>query len=624
MKNIKSIILVLAAVAGLNSCDLFLEMPEVTGSVDVDDVFNTRKDAEGMLWRTYHRALREGLPEGWGINHGTLASISGELSRGFSWHGTYPYTVSGPVIIPNSDGNIIIPSNFDENWQVIRNAFLVIQNIDAVPSDELSDEMKSYMKGEAYGLIAYRYLGMFVRWGGVPKIEKAMTMLEASDPNNDFTRQSVEATCDYILELCQKAYDLLPDSWYNIEPGVADKWDGRLTKGAVLAIKARALTFAARPLFNADKSYAKEFNISGADNFREDMICYGNYDKERYKAAIDANLDVINWGKANGKHLIFTAGEGNVNDFETAIDDYGRGVSEMYGPERILSFKIASTQSIQNNMNMGYNYSGHSGNPEECSQRGLLTNFIRLYQAQDGSEIDWPVAGEAAPREIADFEANIDKIEARFRVDICVPGKFGRSNDGDAAWNEGMAYLGSFTTDTEQADNMVRAVEGRGIGSPTKFFYKAGARNWFEFPIFRMAENYLNLAEAYNEYDDPANALKYLNIVRGRAGLPAISSTDKATIREAIVRECAVEFFEENHRIFDAKHWKLANIGTEVLGGLKTEISFLRIGDDNQMASLVSYWDAEAFNQYWHPKMFLEPFVQSEVNKGIIAQNPGY
>lgn len=624
MKNIKSIIFVLAAALGLSSCDLFLEMPEVTGSVYMEDVFNTRKDAEGMLWRTYHRALREGLPEGWGINHGTLASISGELSRGYSWHGTYPYTVSGPAIIPNSDGNIIIPSNFDENWQVIRSAFLVIQNIDAVPSDELSDEMKSYMKGEAYGLIAYRYLGMFVRWGGVPKIEKAMTMAEASDPAADFGRQSVETTCDYICELCGKAYDLLPNNWDNIEPGVADKWDGRLTKGAVLAIKARALTYAARPLFNSDKTYAEKFNMSMADNFKPEFVSYLGYDKERYKKAIDANLALIEWGKSNGKHLIFTAGEGNVNDFEQAIDDYGRGVSDMYGPERVLSFKIASTQSIQNNINMGYNYSGHCGNNEECSQRGLLTNFLRLYVAQDGSPIDWPVVGEAEPRDIADFGANIDKIEARFRVDFAVPGKYGRSNDGDAAWNEGMHHMGSFTTDEAQAANMVRAVEGRGIGVPAKFFYKAGARNWIEFPLFRMAEAYLNLAEAYNEYGDPANAKKYLNIIRGRAGLPAITSNDQKTIREAIVRECSVEFFEENHRIFDSKHWMLENIGTEVLGGPKSEISFLRAGSNNTMEALISYWDAFAFNQYWHPKMFLEPFVQSEVNKGIIAQNPGY
>lgn len=619
MKKFRSIIMVLAAVAGLSSCDLFLSMPEVTGSVYLEDVFSNRKDAEGMLWRTYHRALREGLPEGWGINHGTLASVSGELSRGFTWHGTYPYTVSGPAIIPNADGNIITTANFDENWQVIRNAFLVIQNIDMVPSDELSDAMKSYMKGEAYGLIAYRYVGMFQRWGGVPIAVKAYEM----DEDINLPRATVEETLAYTIELCDKAIELLPDSWYNIEPGSADKWEGRLTKGAVLAMKARALTFAARPLFNSNQSYASENNMALKADFDEKLICFGNYDEKRYKDAIAANLAVIEWGKSNGKHLIFSAGEGNVNSFEQAIDDYGRGVSDMYGPERILSFKIANRQSVANNMNMGYNFSGYVYN-EECSQRGLLTNFLRLYRDIDGNDIDWPVVGEAAPRDISDFSDNIDKIEARFRVDFCVPGKFSRSNDGDPNWNEGASYVGSFTTDETQAAEMIRATEGRGIGVPTKFFYKAGARSWFEFPIFRMAEAYLNLAEAYNETGDAANALKYLNIIRNRAGLPSVNVTDKAQLRELIVRENALEFFEENHRYFDVKHWKRADIGTEILGGTKTEISFFRTGTNNTMDALVSYWDAYSFRQYWHPKMFLEPFVQSEVNKGIILQNPGY
>lgn len=619
MKRIIATISVLAALAGASSCNSFLEMPEVTGSVYLENVFSNRKDAEGMLWRTYHKALREGLPEGWGINHGTLASISGELSRGFTWHGTYPYTVSGPAIIPNSDGNIITACNFDENWQVIRSAFLVIQNIDNVPSDELSDRMKSYMKGEAYGLIAYRYMTMFQRWGGVPKAVKAYDM----DEDINLPRVSVEETLAYILELCETAYGLLPDSWYDIEPGSADKWDGRLTKGAILAIKAKALTFAARPLFNSDRSYASEFNMTGAPNFDDKFICFGNYDENRYKDAIQANLAVLDWCRQNGKGLIFTAGEGNVNTFEQAIDDYGRGVSDMYGPERILSFKVASTQSTQNNMNMGYNWSAY-GYTEELSQRGLLTNFLRLYRDRDGNDIDWPVVGESAPRDISDYAANIDKIEARFRVDFCVPGKFGRSNDGDPNWNEYISYMGSFETDETNAANMIRSIEGRGIGVPTKFFYKAGARSWFEFPIFRVAENYLNLAEAYNEIGDAANACKYLNIIRGRAGLPPVQETDKAKLRELIVRENALEFFEENHRYFDVKHWKLDEIGTEILGGPKTEISILRTGSNNTMDALVSYWDAFAFDQYWHPKMFLEPFNQSEVNKGVIAQNPGY
>ena len=37
-----------------------------------------------------------------------------------------------------------------------------------------------------------------------------------------------------------------------------------------------------------------------------------------------------------------------------------------------------------------------------------------------------------------------------------------------------------------------------------------------------------------------------------------------------------------------------------------------------------TYWDAVAYNAYWTDAMFLEPFPQTEINKGTLVQNPGY
>ena len=612
MNKLKSIILAFAALTGLNSCNLFLEMPKVTGNVYLDEVFSNRKDAEGMLWKSYHMALRDGLPEGWGINHGTLASLSGELTRGYSWHAGYNLVVNGP----HTGEDQGCPANYDQGWEVIRACWIIIDNIGKV--DELSSEMKEYMRGEAYALIAYRYMGMFYRWGGVPVIRQANEM---SDDLN-FQRTTAQETLDFTLELIDEAYSRLPDTWTDIEPGSGEKWTGRLTKGAALAMKARLLTFAARPLFNSQKPYTEEFGLRFSGN--KEMIWLGGYDEQRYRDAIDANLAVLDWAKKNNKHLIFTAGEGNRNTFEDAIKDYGQGVSQLNGPEILLAFKVASDQTTYNNMNEGYNFSNYVYAGER-SQRGLLTNFVRLYRDKDGGEIDWPEAGkETAPRPISNFGENIDKIEARFRVDICVPGKYGRSNDGDANWNENIWYMGSFTSDKEIESNMARATEGRGIGVPTKFYYGAGSRVWLEFPLFRLAENYLHLAEAYNETGDAVNALKYLNIIRNRAGLPSLTETGKNALRREIQREKALEYFEENHRYYDVKHWKHPDIGTKILGGDMTEISFYREGEQNTMEALKTYWDAYSYTGYWHPKWFLEPFRQSEVNKGIIVQNPGY
>ena len=51
MKKIRIVAIIVAALVSFTGCNLFLEMPEVTGSVYREDVFSNRKDTEGMLWR---------------------------------------------------------------------------------------------------------------------------------------------------------------------------------------------------------------------------------------------------------------------------------------------------------------------------------------------------------------------------------------------------------------------------------------------------------------------------------------------------------------------------------------------------------------------------------------------
>ena len=171
--------------------------------------------------------------------------------------------------------------------------------------------------------------------------------------------------------------------------------------------------------------------------------------------------------------------------------------------------------------------------------------------------------------------------------------------------------------------------ENKGCGERTKFYYHAGSRTWFEPPLFRLAETYLYLAEAYNEYGNSTKALENLNKVHNRAGLPAITETDQAKLRAIIQREDAVEFFQENHRYYDVKHWKRADIGNGLCGGSMRMLQF-NIKNDNSVVwpyaaqNVETYWDAVAYNAYWTDAMFLEPFPQTEINKGTLVQNPGY
>ncbi|MDE6827552.1 MAG: hypothetical protein K2P46_02380, partial [Alistipes sp.] len=81
---------------GLFSCqDMFLQMPDTTGTVDLKEVYGSAKNAKGALMTCYRQSLLHGLPGGWGVGHGTLGALCGEVSRGYSWHGTYTITQSG-------------------------------------------------------------------------------------------------------------------------------------------------------------------------------------------------------------------------------------------------------------------------------------------------------------------------------------------------------------------------------------------------------------------------------------------------------------------------------------------------------------------------------------------------
>lgn len=71
------------------------------------------------------------------------------------------------------------------------------------------------------------------------------------------------------------------------------------------------------------------------------------------------------------------------------------------------------------------------------------------------------------------------------------------------------------------------------------------------FVVYRYADVLLMKAEALNEQGRTTEAEQPLNIVRQRAGLPAVSGLDKEQMREKIIHERRIELAFEGHRWFD-------------------------------------------------------------------------
>ena len=100
------------------------------------------------------------------------------------------------------------------------------------------------------------------------------------------------------------------------------------------------------------------------------------------------------------------------------------------------------------------------------------------------------------------------------------------------------------------------------------------------WPHFRLAEIYLNYAEAKFELGDEAKCREYINKVRARVGMPAISVTTTGdALRQRLYNERRIELAFESHRFFDIRRWKIANVienrpvyGMDILKNLSTGV----------------------------------------------------
>ncbi len=82
-------------------------------------------------------------------------------------------------------------------------------------------------------------------------------------------------------------------------------------------------------------------------------------------------------------------------------------------------------------------------------------------------------------------------------------------------------------------------------------------QNDYNVPIIRLAEMYLNRAEALAESGtDTDEALVLLNTIRTRAGLTALADLTTQELINAIQAETIREFMAEGHSLYDLERWR--------------------------------------------------------------------
>lgn len=339
---------------------------------------------------------------------------------------------------------------------------------------------------------------------------------------------------------------------------------GRGSYAAALALKARLLLYAASPLFTN-----------------------GSNDKTKWAAAAAAASDVI----ALNKFTLY-------NNYKTLFT--------ISGTSEDIFERVYSPTNEHTNLELvnGPNgYGGWGGNTP-------MQNLVDDYEMADGSRFDWNNPAEKAnPYQNRDprFYASILYNGAPYRtrnVETFLPG--GKdSKDGNGNWN------------TSPTGYYVRKYinEGNPIENPNQTAYQP-------WKYLRYAEVLLNYAEAQNEAAGPDNTVyKAVNDIRARAGMPELPAGLSAdSMRSRIRNERRIELAFEEHRYFDVRRWKIAEV-TE-------NIPAYGILPSKQANGAIVYTRiiALANRKFDKVKNYWVPIPQSEINSSgrKLRQNAGY
>ena len=175
---------------------------------------------------------------------------------------------------------------------------------------------------------------------------------------------------------------------------------------------------------------------------------------------------------------------------------------------------------------------------------------------------------------------------------------------------------------------------------------KMSWRTSHHYPLFRLAEQYLNCAEAWNEYLDRPDDKVYsaINAVRNRVGMPSLPITEEdktqAGMRKRIRNERRVELFYENHRFYDVRRWMIAKKvdGSNVTGmnslpamdelEKAAQASGLNLSvpsESKQVGLSVFYKRSKLMKRVFEDKHYLFPIPQTEIDKNKnLVQNHGW
>ena len=573
MKYIHYLLLII--LVGFTSCDNFLDVaPSV--NLNEDKVFTNFVNAQAFQADIYS-GLTQRFTVGSAYQPTPMSSASDESESNSGTAGTKAFNMG------NYDG---ADANISFYYTAIRKANLFLKNSDRIPYPDSNTKLK--MLGEVHFLRAFYYNELLKRFGGMPILTESNGLL---NPGDDLMRprNSYRECFAFIMTDINNAIANLPVTLNTNEYG-------RATKGAAMALKARVLLYAASPLFSNATGL---WGIGGKvdDWFDKDGVSW-------WQKAADAAKAVIDLTDADGTptySLYQTNAANKADDYQNLF--FKR---REHGNKEIIFYKHEGPIGISNAQISLWMLPGGTFGGSGAVQP--TNNFVKLFEMTDGKYIDEP----GNSYDPANPYINRDP---RFYKIIIYQGSTWQGKVIDMSTNNTLFPAGTFLTGYFVRKYLPEEVKA--LTTVTAY------HNWI---FFRLAEMYLNYAEAMNEVEGPTQRVRdAINTVRSRSGvvdIPVSLTSDKPSMRKRIQRERAVELCFEEHRWWDARRWSTGEDGelaTKWFGGPFYRVSITNSGGN------VQYNEETYFTRIYTPRNNLYQIPTGEMYKNpLLVQNPGY
>ena len=674
MKNkIIGLALLAAGIISLPSCDSYFDdVPN--NATTLDDIFQNRGQALGWLTNTY--SFYPDCTNRYAGNTAMYwngASIEGYLP----WDWVETHDIVQGSLTPSTG---FVERLWKQYYIGITNANIYLSKIDEcapMPEDE-----KIITKAEARALRAYFYLNLVKLFGPVPLMGDRVS--SNSDPISMYQmpRNTVDECFDYIISEFKAVLDQnVLMSTFGGDGAYNDKTKGSFTQEAVEMFLCDAYLFRASYLYNGDAFYQTLANQDGTQLFPQERDeqkwrdlkaqAWKIIQNPHYKLVLRDTYDHLTDNLANAcpfKSVFYASLANSTNEeliygrtnagretysmvprFAGLPSNYDKGAGALTIPLEFVDLYFTN-KGMKIEDDPGY-FKYDTDNPptatrgsaaiiQSSSYKDPISGYEYFKSVASGGTVNY-----TGPTSI--MKQFYDR-EARFYLAVSFQNRPWDFQGGAAIQ---MQYNGNSGPDGKTHDYPI-------FGTIVRKNYYAKQSNWDMSCEYRLAEVYLDYAEACAELGEFEEALKYVNQIRSRAGIAqyglnagdkgtdvrnqtkiSLPSYDKETVLKAIYRERILELAYENKHYFDVRRWSVADgtwrggaamtdgwlypsYHTGGEGGTMTGFNVNNVGQTSENKNVNFYKRIKQQERVFTKRMSLLPIPQQEVNRNkLCVQN---